>query len=240
MGCILYEPLSGSYPFMATSMTPSAWTRLHRRGPDWSRVKGSKHARTLCKAMLQFTEEARPTMRECCDNEWFNADKTELKLIPPHDFAHLAAMCQTQQMKRMILLEVASRLPMARATEIVETFRSLDDNRDGTLSPEEFVKLFEKMGIDDPQLARDTFKALDADSDGSLTFTEFASGALLLFQDKFEESLHSLFNEHDPNGDGALDWDEAESFLDDAFQGMTIQGKPQDSSTFIGGMIAKN
>merc|ERR1719437_386577 len=39
LGCVLFQLLTGEMPFMARSMTPSAWQQLHRRGPDWSLVR---------------------------------------------------------------------------------------------------------------------------------------------------------------------------------------------------------
>merc|ERR1719394_1535282 len=41
LGVVLYSVLSGSFPFMATSMNPEAWVKLHKRGPDWSKIKSS-------------------------------------------------------------------------------------------------------------------------------------------------------------------------------------------------------
>merc|ERR1719203_2659037 len=194
-------------------MNPESWIRLHKRGPDWSKIKASSQAKDLCKAMLCFNESKRPTMRECCDNEWFTMNERELALIPPAQFAPFAAICQQQGMKRKLLLEIASRLPMDQAGMVVQMFESLDENKDGTLSPAELRKLFTQMGVTDAELCDRTFKALDADQDGSLTFPEFAAGALMLFKDKLEENLHTLFQKYDPNSDGTLDRTEAKSFL---------------------------
>ena len=33
LGCIMFELCTGSLPFMAATLQPSAWTRLHKRGP---------------------------------------------------------------------------------------------------------------------------------------------------------------------------------------------------------------
>mmetsp|Transcript_114929 Transcript_114929/g.245373 ORF Transcript_114929/g.245373 Transcript_114929/m.245373 type:complete len:703 (+) Transcript_114929:57-2165(+) len=215
MGCVFYQMLAGNYPFMANSMSPEAWRRLHKRGPDWSLVKTSSSGKGLCKDMLTFSEDARPSMRQCLEHEFFKMDPRELKLVSPAQFRPFASFCKDQQVKRALLLEIASRLPMDRAAKIVEIFKSLDANRDGNLSPAELQAYFTAMGMDDKQLVNETFKALDVDQDGMLSFSEFAAGALLLFRDVLEERLHALFQRRDPNNDGTLSLKEAHDFLED-------------------------
>jgi len=225
--------LTGSFPFMATSMNPQAWVRLHKRGPDWSKIKASNQGKALCKRMLQYKDSDRPSMRECGDDEWFTMNERELSLIPPAQFAPFAALCHQQGVKRKLLLEIASRLPMDQASMIVEMFETLDTNNDGVLSPMELRKLFIKMGVEDPELCDRTFKALDADSDGSLTFTEFAAGALVLFKDKLEDSLMQLFKRYDPNNDGTLDRVEATSFLQGSMRAMGLEGHDSSPDAYV-------
>merc|ERR1740123_601486 len=150
-------------------------------------------------------------------------NERELTLIPPAQVAPFAALCHEQGVKRKLLLEIASRLPMDQAGMVVQMFETLDADKDGSLSPTELRRLFTQMGIEDPDLCDRVFKALDADQDGSLTFTEFASGALVLFKDKLEENLHQLFKRYDPNNDGTLDRAEAKSFLQSSMRAMNME-----------------
>jgi len=135
----------------------------------------------------------------------------------------LLQFCSQQEVKRSLLLEIAARLPMDRAGKIVEIFQSLDDNRDGNLSPAELQAYFKEMGITDKSLIEATFKTLDVDQDGMLSFSEFAAGALLLFRDTLEERLHDLFLRHDPNNDGVLSRQDAADFLEDVFAALPHQ-----------------
>jgi len=220
LGCIFFELLSGRLPFLSNIMTSAAWLRLHRKGPDWSAVKTSNEGQSLCRAMLTFAEKDRPTMRECCQHAYFKIDRQQLKLVSPAQFAPFARFCHEQQAKRALLLEIASRLPMERATDIIKIFESLDKDRDGNISQQELHRYFEHMGIRDTSLMEQTFNALDVNQDGMLSFSEFAAGALLLFKDMLEDRLHELFLKHDKYNDGALDIAEAKDFLDDVFVAM--------------------
>ena len=42
-----FELCTGSMPFMASSIQPSAWTRLHKRGPRWEEMKTCEQSKTL-------------------------------------------------------------------------------------------------------------------------------------------------------------------------------------------------
>jgi Ca2+-binding EF-hand superfamily protein len=169
-------------------------------------------------------------MKDCTDHPYFSMDKRELALVSPAQFQGLIKFCEQQQVKRALLLEIASRLPMERAGQIVQIFSSLDANRDGNLSTAELARYFKQMGLDDPDLMRRTFEALDVDHDGMLSFSEFSAGALMLFKDILEERLHALFLKHDPTGDGALDLNEAKDFLDDALVAINTADDRQASA----------
>merc|ERR1712190_83580 len=112
LGVILYELLAGAYPFKAKVLTAEVFTKLHRRGPDWSRVSSSKHGKALCRAMLTFSEADRPTMRECREHRWFETEMQQLKRVPAVQFEPFANFCKQQHVKRSLLLEIAARLPV--------------------------------------------------------------------------------------------------------------------------------
>mmetsp|Transcript_29225 Transcript_29225/g.89935 ORF Transcript_29225/g.89935 Transcript_29225/m.89935 type:complete len:724 (+) Transcript_29225:101-2272(+) len=215
LGCVLFEMLSGNYPFMANSMKPAAWLRVHKKGPDWNLVRTSREGKELCKRMLAYVESARPSMVECREDPYFSVDRSQLSTVPPAQFQPFAAFCEQQAAKRSLLLEIAARLPMERAGEVIKLFESIDSDYSGHLSKQELERYLRHMEITDEALIQDTFQALDADRDGKLSFSEFAAGALLLFKDKLEERLYELFKDHDRNGSGELDIAEAKDFLDD-------------------------
>merc|ERR1719204_1334736 len=111
-------------------MNANAWTRLHRRGPDWKLVKTSALSQQLCKEMLTFSVGKRPSMAACRENSWFKANSSALGVVSPEQFAELSKFCEDTALKRTMLLEIASRLPMRKAGHIVEMFSRFDVNGD--------------------------------------------------------------------------------------------------------------
>jgi calcium-dependent protein kinase len=225
LGCILFELLAGNYPFMTRNMTAAAWTRLHKRGPNWNLVRTSAESQDLCKAMLTYEESARPSMSKCLQHVFFQKPAHELNVVPSHQFRPLIAATKNQKTRQLLLLELASRLPIAKSAEIIELFDELDEDRSGTLTLQELSQYFRKIGIEDQDFVRKTFDALDIDGDGILTFTELAAGALLLFKDLLDDQLHSLFEQHDLDSDGQLNSREAKMFLQDVDAARCLDGR---------------
>jgi len=202
VGCVVFEMMAGTFPFMATSMNPQAWIRLHKRGPDWTQCKASSQGKKCCEALLTFDEAKRPLMIDVLQNEWFQIPLREMKTVAPGQFSGLQAFAKESSVKRALLLEIAARLPMDKAGEIVEIFENIDKNGDGRLSRQELMGFFQEVGITDPTMCDQIFKAMDVDGDGELSFTEFAAGVMHVFKDLCEDRLHKLMAQFDENRDG--------------------------------------
>jgi len=212
LGCIMFELCTGSLPFMAATLQPSAWTRLHKRGPKWDDMKTCADSKVLCKAMLQYDEDQRPSMTQILGFPYFVVAAHELKFVPPEKFASFLNAHKMHRARQGLLLEIAARLPFRRAGEIIRMFSEVDEDKTGTITLDELMAYFTKVGIHDEDLDK-TFATLDVDKDGQLSFSEFAAGALLLYQDALEDELHYLFETCDKDNDGILNTQEAETFL---------------------------
>eukprot|EP00746_Dinoflagellata_sp_MGD_P166337 gnl/MRDRNA2_/MRDRNA2_96155_c0_seq1.p1 gnl/MRDRNA2_/MRDRNA2_96155_c0~~gnl/MRDRNA2_/MRDRNA2_96155_c0_seq1.p1 ORF type:complete len:749 (+),score=146.21 gnl/MRDRNA2_/MRDRNA2_96155_c0_seq1:118-2364(+) len=216
VGCVLFSLLGGSLPFIlrgADYKRPQAWIRLHRTGPSWGMIRASSEGTALCKAMLSFSEDDRPSMQNCLTHEWFSLEKHTLGPIKKEQFIPLQQFCKATALKRSLLLEIASRLPMGSAGKIVEIFETFDSDKSGEVSLAELKSAFHSMGLNDDGMAERTFDALDVDKNGSLSFSEFTAGVLPLFTDLLDDRLHTLFMDYDLDNDGALDHAELEKFL---------------------------
>lgn len=214
LGCVLFQLQAGSYPFMVPEMDPRAWIARQRKGADWRLLKTSKAGRHLNKLMLTFMEKERPTMAECLQHDWFSVEHNELRTVQPEDFESMQSYCDQMALKRAVMLEIAAKLPMRSAGKIIQIFQNLDKNGDGHLPFQEIKQAFMQMGLTDDRLMQKMFKSLDVNKDGKLSFTEFSSGVLILYTDLLEERLQALFEEFDRSGDGTLDEEEAQDFLD--------------------------
>jgi serine/threonine protein kinase len=213
LGCVLFQCLSGQHPFMAQSMNPKQWIRLHKRGPDWALIKTSGPGRNLCQQMLTFDEATRPAMVECIKHDWFETPRHMLGTVTPAQFQELESFCQANALKRSIMLELASRLPIEQAGNVVDIFKRFDVDGDGCISPDELQSGFSEMGIHDKGVIAKIFKTLDVDGDGHLSFSEFAAGVLLIFKDLLDDRLFSLFQRRDVDSNGYLDEQEAREFF---------------------------
>mmetsp|Transcript_70800 Transcript_70800/g.124948 ORF Transcript_70800/g.124948 Transcript_70800/m.124948 type:complete len:771 (+) Transcript_70800:43-2355(+) len=216
LGCIFYQMLSGRLPFLARDGAAGAWRTLHRRGPDWKAVMTSGESRELCRAMLTYNEEARPRMAQCLEHKWFVLEKHRLRFVSGEQFSAMQAYTKQTAIQRAMLMEVAAKIPISRAGQIVEIFEAYDKNGDGSMPLSELKEAFRHMGINDAELVKKTFTALDFNHDGSLSFSEFAAGVLALFCDVVEERLQILFEEYDADRDGCLDENQVAHFLDNA------------------------
>jgi len=238
MGCLLFEMLAGTLPFMAKVMEPSVWITLHKKGPDLSLLKGSKSGKELCRLMLTFSEDKRPSMADCLHHEWFALEKRSLQTFSPNQFVPIQSFYHEVALKRSLLLELASKLPMSKAGPIVDLFEAVDADKDGTLTLPELQVVFQQMGMADEKLVKKIFKAMDVNKDGCLSFSEFAAAVLLLFKDLLDDRLHALFLEHDEDGNGTLDIHEAEEFLGNA--ALLLKNKSGRSSNLVQDLISSN
>lgn len=214
VGCILYEMLTGNMPFMARSMNPQDWQALHRHGANWSKIQTSRESRQLCQDMLTYSDRERPTMAQCLKHKWFSVDSSALGELPPEMLRPIQAFANQSELKRSLLMEIAAKLPMERAGNIVKIFKKADVNQDGGTSLEELQSLFSKIGLKDKELLQKTFHALDINKDGVLSFSEFAAGLLLFYSELLEERFEELFKRHDLNSDGMLSQREFGLFLE--------------------------
>mmetsp|Transcript_29521 Transcript_29521/g.84526 ORF Transcript_29521/g.84526 Transcript_29521/m.84526 type:complete len:898 (-) Transcript_29521:179-2872(-) len=234
LGCVVYQLLVGRVPFYVKSLNPEAWILEQKKGADWSKMKTSHASRDLCKAMLTFAEENRPSMATCLQHHWFVLEKKELCVIKPAQFAYLQEeYVRGSAVKRALLFELASALPMEDADRIVEIFKEFDVNNDGKVSLEEVQEAFAKMGLQDEKLAQKTFQALDLDQDGELSFTEFSSWLLLGFEDLMEDRLYKMLSEYNENPDSkALDNEGVKRFLR-SMESMLQKGSIGRSSSLL-------
>merc|ERR1719359_1699543 len=51
-------------------------------------------------------------MQECLEYEWFRSERRDLQTVVAGQFHHLQQFCKDSALKRGVLLEIASRLPM--------------------------------------------------------------------------------------------------------------------------------
>ncbi|CAJ1404819.1 unnamed protein product [Effrenium voratum] len=239
VGCLLFEMLTGSLPFVARSMSRKDWQALHRLGPDWRKVKTSTLSRKMCQEMLTYSDRERPSMVQCLQHKWFAAQEDALGAVDVEQLKPLQDFAQETAMRRAVIMEVASKLPIERAERIAKVFEKLDENQDGGISLEEMQHMFNNMGLKDKALQSKAFQALDINGDGVLSFSEFAAGVLTVFHDLLEERFLELFRRYDLDCDGMLSRAELEGFLQKVLPltSRSVQQSPGDAITKLFGKV---
>jgi serine/threonine protein kinase len=223
-GVILYNLLSGNMPFFANSMKPASWRKALKKQPNWNCINTSGASKALCGHMLTFRESDRFSMGQCLQHRWFSQHHSDPNTVATASFAGLKDVIHEAAVKRAIMFEIASRLPIDQAQQVVQIFDFFDADRSGSVSLEELNEAFKKLGVEDESLAKKTFTALDVNQSGSLTFSELASGILTFFRELVEERLHMLFLERwDGQGDG-LDTYGLHAFLESAARLQSTSG----------------
>merc|ERR1711865_762880 len=142
---------------------------------------------------------------DCLQHVWFQSRTVAKAKISAQQFASLKTFCDETKLQRTILLEIASRLPIEQAGQVLDIFEQFDGDKDGSLSKAELRSAFSEMGICDSELIARIFTTLDVDTDGLLALSEFSAGVLVLFKDLLDDRLHALFKRRDRDGSGYLD-----------------------------------
>jgi calmodulin len=104
---------------------------------------------------------------------------------------------------------------MVTDKEVKELLDSVDTNRDGVVSFDEFVVLMLKLETQEDSEEEEVikaFKVFDRDGNGFLSIEEFKY-ILMTLGDKFsEQQVEEIFNETDLDGDGQIDYMEFINF----------------------------
>lgn len=213
LGCILFELLAGDVPFFTRSLEAKDWRSLHKRGPNWTPLHNTKVGRDLCCEMLKFDERERPTMAACLRHAWYAEALKTPYVIPSEQFSRLEKFSRESALKRAIVFEIASRLPLQHSDRVVQFFKAIDENRDGQISRQELANGFRRFGLKDAKILDRTFEALDVDGDGFLSLNELSAGVLMMFTDLLEERFQALFRKYDRDSNGVLNESEIVEFM---------------------------
>ncbi|DBA00219.1 TPA: LOW QUALITY PROTEIN: hypothetical protein N0F65_007844, partial [Lagenidium giganteum] len=183
---------------------------------------------------------------------------TQQKQQPPRDVwsqplspeRRASAMVHGERLKRVLTLAAANQVGL------MEAFALFDVNKDGSLSPQEFVQAMRSLGqvfadLPDSDLMA-LAQAMDANGDGSIEYKEFAAFLAQLMENSAKEEkeqwkdqihriitraldkgikVHHVFKQFDVSGDGKLSLDEFARALEQL--GVPITGKSSEISKLM-------
>lgn len=218
MGCVMFEMFTNRLPFEVRVNAEGAakqqakWVELHSKGPNWNILRCSQDAQSLCKQLLTFRENARPSAAESLQHTWLKMNQAEE--VTSEDFEKLCSAVLTWRdrspCQRAFCLKVAANCTCI--DKFAKLFIKFDTDNSGVLDTPELVSALVSVGIS-KELAKKTAKALDVNGDNSCEYLEFTAACLLSMEDEFDELLRLEFRTLDTKRAGALTAKEMEPLI---------------------------
>lgn len=173
----------------------------------------SNEAKDLLSHMIA-PESERYTASEVLAHPWFKIVKEKnQKLNFSPQF--LKEYKESNQLKKIVLSLIASRLKESDIKDLKEIFEAFDKNKDGQISYDEFEKGLLKLNSQDikPEEIKSYFTSIDTDKNGKIDYTEFIAATLQKNIFLKEERLFEAFSMLDIDHNGKITKDELMSVL---------------------------
>jgi calcium-dependent protein kinase len=203
-GVILYILLSGEPPFNGHNDN-EIYRRICKMTftfPENKWRKISKEAKELIKMMLS-PEDKRPTATQVLEHEWFKQVESEEETQLDFDLDKIKKYIHSNNLKKIVLTFIASRLKDNEVSDLRETFKAFDINKDGSITFDELKIGLTKLNIDITTI-KDIFNSIDTDKSGRIDYTEFIAATLdekLYLQ---EQRLYEVFKTFDKDNTGRI------------------------------------
>jgi serine/threonine protein kinase len=221
LGVIVYEMLTGGKRPFESESTVRLLVQVATREPPVDILP--QLSREVVRGLLAKDPIARLTAKECRAQEWFacgSADASTASVDSPSWKASQSSMSfvgisQCNYFQRAAMFCVAAKLSMKDMGGLFEIFQSIDTDKSGCLSFEQFSAGLEQLGIQEDPAA--LMAILDVDQNGSISYTEFLAGTLLGNggdSDSLpERMLKEAFSLFDLDGDGSISMHELRVML---------------------------
>jgi calcium-dependent protein kinase len=206
-GVILYVLLSGEPPFNgpSDSVIYSKIKKMKFTFPAnrWKNI--SEEAKDLLSKMLA-PENERYTASQVLAHPWFKI-VTELKLEKLNFSSNFfKEYKESNQLKKIILLFIASRLQDNEIDDLKDIFKAFDRNNDGQICYKEFEEGL--MKLQSKQIKADEvhsyFNLIDTDKNGKIDYTEFLAATMEKKRFLKEERLYDAFSMLDKDHNGKI------------------------------------
>ena len=217
VGVILYVLLSGEPPFNGPS-DGAIYSKIKKMKFDfpahkWNNI--SSEAKDLLAHML-VSENERYSASQVLSHPWFEIAKKRTN-IEQLDFSSkfFKEYQQTNQLKKLVLILIASRLQENEINDLKEIFQAFDTDNDGQINYNEFEQSLLRLKSKEikPDEIRKCFSSIDTDKNGKIEYTEFVAACLDKKNLLTEERLYEAFTKLDIDHNGKITKNELMSVL---------------------------
>jgi len=220
-GVILFILLSGYPPFPGKNdkeiMKNVLKGEYSLESEEWKYA--SEEAKDLIRRMLSYDPTKRLSAKEALEHKWFEKVLTKEKVnkeLIQHNLRNLKNFRAEQKLQQATFTFIASQLASKEEKQqLMETFKTLDKNGDGTLSRQEILDGYRQiMDEEDAEAEVNRIMAMvDIDKSGEIDYTEFIAATLDKKKMVSKERLEQAFNMFDKDGNGSITADELKEVL---------------------------
>jgi len=217
-GVISFILLCG-YPPFSGNTDPQILAKVKEgsfefRSPEWDGI--SSGCKNLITQMLTLDVSCRPSAAELLQNPWLTfKSQPDAGPICENFMSRLKSFQANTKLKKVALTVVAQQLKDDQVETLQNTFRTLDKNGDGMLSPQEVKEGLANLGMNVPPGLEEILKNVDSNGSGNIDYSEFLAATIdkqvLMRRDVCWEA----FRVFDTNGDGKLSLEELRQLLKD-------------------------
>jgi len=223
-GVILYNLVTGDYPFMAPWPLPPGrdmewWqaelqrviqTQSYRPHARFQNGAVSPACRSLLDQMLQKDPRSRPDATGCLEHRWFKQFCQTAPTLSVGVTQCLEAYSGMPELKKAFFLLMAHQFSTPVINELREIFTHFDVSNRGSLSAASFREVLHNTGATNLQVEK-MLHALDKDDSGSVDWTEFIAAALSISICGNKQLVEASFATLDRDCDGKITPQDIES-----------------------------
>lgn len=208
-GVIMFILLAGYPPFYGDKDSVILG-KVRKAAYEWPTmeedgVEFSPEAKDLISKMLTLDETKRPSAKQALTHKWLSLEKhNKNSMVSSQAIANFKNFAASQKFKKIALTCVATQLTDKEIGHLRDTFITLDENGDGTLSLAEIQNGCKKHNVSLPPDFEKMFHLIDSDKSGVIDYTEFIAATMESSFQYREDLCWSAFRVFDVNGDGKI------------------------------------
>ena len=216
-GVILYILLAG-YPPFSGNTDKEVYNLITNIKYDFEKERWkniSKYAKDLIKNMLTPAKN-RFSAKQVLASKWLEIklkDNIDENINSILDYRHINRYKNYNKLKKAILTFIASRLSSEESSQIRNIFFSMDEDKNGYISFEDFRKyIINEYDVDDllenEEELKKGFEGVDIDHNNQIDYTEFLAANIDEKVYLKQEKLKEAFRIFDLNDNGAIKRDD--------------------------------